>query len=82
MHCREVCSKYSVKRPLLKEIGRYEDGQKRCSSCTIFFVNLEKKGAVSNFKFPNKLFHESNEDIIWHTNSNDDFRIAEVRLYA
>ena len=36
MHCREVCSKYSVKRPLLKEIGRYEDGQKRCSSCAIY----------------------------------------------
>ncbi len=36
MHCREICSKYSVKRPLLKEIGRYEDGQKRCSSCEIY----------------------------------------------
>ena len=36
MHCREICSKYSVKRPLLKEIGRYEDGQKRCSSCAIY----------------------------------------------
>jgi hypothetical protein len=36
MHCREICSKYSVKRPLLKEIGRYEDGQKRCSSCVIY----------------------------------------------
>jgi len=36
MHCREVCSKYSVKPPLLKEIGRYEDGQKRCSSCAIY----------------------------------------------
>ena len=36
MHCREVCSKYSVKRPHLKKIGRYEDGQKRCSSCAIY----------------------------------------------
>ena len=36
MHCREICSKYSMKRPLLKEIGRYEGGQKRCSSCAIY----------------------------------------------
>jgi len=25
-----------VKRPHLKKIGRYEDGQKRCSSCAIY----------------------------------------------
>jgi len=36
MHCREICSKYSVKNKLLKETGRYEDGQKRCSSCAIY----------------------------------------------
>ncbi len=36
MHCREVCSKYSVKSTLLKKNGRYEDGQKRCSSCAIY----------------------------------------------
>jgi len=50
--------------------------------CLLGFVNLEKKGAVSNFKFPNKLFHDINEDILWHLNSNNDFRIAEVRLYS
>ncbi len=42
MHCREICSKYSVKRPLLKEIGRYEDGQKRCSSCEVY-INWDGK---------------------------------------
>jgi len=42
MYCREVCSKYSVKRPLLKEIGRYEDGQKRCTSCEIY-INWDGK---------------------------------------
>ena len=36
MHCREICLKYSVKSKLLKKIGRYEEGQKRCSSCAIY----------------------------------------------
>ena len=36
MHCRGICIKYSVKSPLLKKMGRYEGGQKRCSSCEIY----------------------------------------------
>ena len=36
MHCREICSKYTVKSRGRKEIGRYESGMKRCSSCEVY----------------------------------------------
>lgn len=36
MHCKEICTKYSMKNQLLKETGRYGGSQKRCSSCEIY----------------------------------------------
>ncbi len=42
MHCKEICIKYSVKKLAAKEIGRYESGQKRCTSCETY-INWEGK---------------------------------------
>ena len=36
MYCREICSKFKVKRSDTKIFGRYNSGQKRCSSCVIY----------------------------------------------
>jgi len=36
MHCKGICSKHSVKKPHIKDMGRYESGQKRCSSCEVY----------------------------------------------
>ena len=36
LHCREICSVYRVKKPSPKDIGSYEAGHKRCSSCEIY----------------------------------------------
>lgn len=36
MHCREICIKYGAKNLFLKEAGRYESGQKRCTSCEVY----------------------------------------------
>jgi len=36
MNCREICSKFKVKRSNTKIFGRYNSGQKRCSYCAIF----------------------------------------------
>ena len=36
MHCREICIKYGVKNLSPKEVGRYESGQKRCTSCEVY----------------------------------------------
>ena len=42
MYCREICIKYGVKNVSPKEIGRYESGQKRCTSCEIY-INWDGK---------------------------------------
>ena len=42
MHCREICLKFGIKNKTSKEIGRYEAGQKRCTSCEIY-INWEGK---------------------------------------
>ena len=68
MHCREICSEYSAKSKLLKEIGRYEDGQKRCSSCAIYInwngtncpccghiLRIKPRGAKARNKLANKI---------------------------
>lgn len=39
MTCRNICVKYKVKKPY--KTRRYDQGQKRCSTCDIF---LEWKG--------------------------------------
>ena len=36
MGCREICSKYTVKKINPKVKGMYESGHKRCSSCEQF----------------------------------------------
>jgi len=36
LHCREICSIYRVKKSASKDIGRYETGQKRCTSCALY----------------------------------------------
>jgi len=36
LHCREICIKYGAKNLFPKEIGRYESGQKRCTSCETY----------------------------------------------
>ena len=38
MHCKGICSSYAVKKPHIKDIGRYESGQKRCSACEIYII--------------------------------------------
>ena len=42
MHCREICIKYGAKNLFLKEAGRYESGQKRCTSCEVY-INWDGK---------------------------------------
>ena len=36
MHCREICIKHEAKNLSPKEVGRYESGQKRCTSCEVY----------------------------------------------
>ena len=38
MMCKEICSKYKVKKPSQKQVGRYESGHKRCSFCEVYIV--------------------------------------------
>ncbi len=42
MHCREICIKYGAKKLSPKEAGRYESGQKRCTSCEVY-INWDGK---------------------------------------
>jgi len=42
MHCKGICSNYVVKKPSQKNIGRYESGHKRCSSCEVYIIWDEK----------------------------------------
>lgn len=41
MTCKGGCTKYKAKKPCNNDVGRYEIGQKRCSTCEIF---IEWKG--------------------------------------
>ena len=36
MNCKGICSRYEVSSINLKNSGRYEKGQKRCTSCSVF----------------------------------------------
>ncbi len=42
MHCREICIKHEAKNLSPKEVGRYESGQKRCTSCETY-INWDGK---------------------------------------
>ena len=36
MHCKGICSNHALKKPSVKNVGRYESGQKRCSFCEVY----------------------------------------------
>lgn len=42
MDCKGICFKYKVKKSQ-KDLGRYESGHKRCSSCEIYISYKGKR---------------------------------------
>ena len=38
MNCKGICSNLLAKKPNIKDTGRYESGQKRCSNCEVFII--------------------------------------------
>ena len=53
MSCQGICVKYKVKKSQ-KSVGRYELGQKRCSSCEIFISYEGEKCPCCGFKLRKK----------------------------
>jgi hypothetical protein len=58
MHCKEICSKYKVKKSNQKQVGRNESGHKRCSFCVVY-LNL--------YQVKNDAVFISQVDLIFYT---------------
>ena len=61
-------------------LADYEEGT---DDCLLGTINLQRGPGQSKFKVvPSSIYDASLEDLIWQTSTNDDFRIAQFRVWS
>jgi hypothetical protein len=49
--------------------------------CELGSIHLNRDTGKSTFKVSPKIFDAIYEDVLWDLDANNDFRIAELRVY-